>query len=129
MTETSPFENPPDKVAHADLWRGLNYLNQQMQKDREARIVDMIAEQRRADQLDRLFRLVGDERENEEGRIIRTGLLGKIHGLNERMDQRFRFYDMWKERGIGIFMATSVLILVIWWFAKDGLHDVFKVKS
>lgn len=82
--------------------------------------------QRIEGKVDGLIKTVGREDEDEYGRPVGVGIIGRLMRLEKRVDRRFSLYDGWKKYAAGIAAGAGVLFLVIWWLVGDRLGAILK---
>ncbi len=76
--------------------------------------------------VDTLIKTVGDTREDNDGHLVGTGLLGSILRLTFRVDDRFRLYDKWVALAVGFSFAFIPLGGVVWWLISDKLDGLLR---
>lgn len=68
---------------------------------------------------------IGSESQDQYGRPIGTGVVGRIMRLEKRVAGRFAFYEGLAKYGAGALAAATVLGAVIWWLVKNKMQDIF----
>jgi len=74
---------------------------------------------------DSLSDRIGHEQTLPDGKLIGTGLTGRLI----RTEAKVLAYDRLKERIYGGLAVATALIAVIWWLTKQKLADIFGVGS
>ena len=69
---------------------------------------------------------LGEERQDEHGEWIGTGIIGRLGRMERRMYHRFRRDDRWVAIVIGFVTAAGIFGPVIWWLVSERLAHVLK---
>ncbi len=76
--------------------------------------------------LEKLNLAIGSEGEDEYGKPIGTGIVGRLMRLERDVQRRFATLDGWTRTATGVAMAAAVLGGVLWWLVRERLAELLK---
>lgn len=76
--------------------------------------------------LEKLNLAIGSEGEDEYGKPIGTGIVGRLMRLERDVQRRFATLDGWTRTAAGVAMAAAVLGGVLWWLVGEKLAELLK---
>ena len=76
--------------------------------------------------LEKLNLAIGSEGEDEYGKPIGTGIVGRLMRLERDVQRRFATLDGWTRTATGVAMAAAVLGGVLWWLVGEKLAELLK---
>jgi len=76
--------------------------------------------------LEKLNLAIGSEGEDEYGKPIGTGIVGRLMRLERDVQRRFATWDGWVKTATGAAMAATLLGGVLWWLLGDRLAVLLK---
>lgn len=76
--------------------------------------------------LEKLNLAIGSEGEDEYGKPIGTGIVGRLMRLERDVQRRFATLDGWTRTATGVAMAAAVLGAVLWWLVGEKLAELLK---
>ena len=82
--------------------------------------------QRVEGKLDRLIKVLGSEDEDERGRRVGTGVVGRLMRVETTVAKRFSLYDGWIKMAAGFSAAVLIAAPVIWWLVSSKVAHVLK---
>ena len=101
------------------------------QMARVARVVDEVKETLGALQSTAatMVTLLGEEKEDGQGNILSTGLLGRMRRIENTTENMVKKYERWIAFGSGFFLAASVLIAALWWVIGDRMSHLLRLAG
>lgn len=69
---------------------------------------------------------IGSEGEDEYGKPVGTGIVGRLMRLERDVQRRFATLDGWTRMATGVAMAGGVLGVVLWWLLGEKLAALLK---
>ena len=76
--------------------------------------------------LEALTAAIGSEGQDEYGKPVGTGIVGRLMRLERNVQRRFATLDGWTRTATGVAMAAAVLGAVIWWLVGEKLAELLK---
>jgi hypothetical protein len=76
--------------------------------------------------LEGLTSAIGSESQDEYGKPVGTGIVGRLMRLERDVQKRFATWDGWVKTATGAVMAATLLGGVIWWLLGDRLAELLK---
>ena len=76
--------------------------------------------------LEALTAAIGSESQDEYGKPVGTGIVGRLMRLERDVQKRFATWDGWVKTATGAAMAATLLGGVVWWLLGDRLAELLK---
>jgi len=76
--------------------------------------------------LEGLTAAIGSESQDEYGKPVGTGIVGRLMRLERDVQKRFATWDGWVKTATGAAMAATLLGGVLWWLLGDRLAELLK---
>lgn len=76
--------------------------------------------------LEGLTSAIGSESQDEYGKPVGTGIVGRLMRLERDVQRRFATWDGWVKTATGAVMAAGLLGGVIWWLLGERLAELLK---
>lgn len=76
--------------------------------------------------LETLTLAIGSESQDEYGKPVGTGIVGRLMRLERDVQKRFATWDGWVKTATGAAMAATLLGGVVWWLLGDRLAELLK---
>jgi hypothetical protein len=73
-----------------------------------------------------LTHAIGTESQDEYGKPVGTGIVGRLMRLERDVQKRFATWDGWVKTATGAAMAATVLGGVLWWLLGERLGELLK---
>lgn len=111
--------NPPEGKTHDEIYQLIEESS--LKADQAVQASAEIKEL-----LEKLNLAIGSEDEDEYGKPIGTGIVGRLMRLERDVQRRFATLDGWTRTATGVAMAAAVLGGVIWWLVGEKLAELLK---
>jgi len=69
---------------------------------------------------------IGSESQDEYGKPVGTGIVGRLMRLERNVQKRFATWDGWVRMATGAALAAGVLGAVLWWVLGERLAQLLK---
>ena len=69
---------------------------------------------------------IGSESQDEYGKPVGTGIVGRLMRLERDVQKRFATWDGWVRMASGAALAAGVLGAVLWWVLGERLAELLK---
>jgi|GEM_PF-2027347 len=69
---------------------------------------------------------IGTESQDEYGKPVGTGIVGRLMRLERDVQRRFATWDGWVRMATGAALAAGVLGAVLWWVLGERLAQLLK---
>ena len=76
--------------------------------------------------LETLTLAIGSESQDEYGKPVGTGIVGRLMRLERDVQRRFAVWDGWVKTATGAALAAGVLGGVLWWLLGERLAELLK---
>ena len=124
MPETPPRRrsravNQPEGKTHDEIYQ---LIEQSASKAEQA----WQATAKIEEMLTGLTKAIGSESQDEYGKPIGTGIVGRLMRLERDVQRRFATLDGWTRTAAGVAMAAAVLGGVLWWLVGEKLALLLK---
>ena len=124
MPETPPRRrsravNQPEGKTHDEIYQ---LIEQSASKAEQA----WQATAKIEEMLTGLTKAIGSESQDEYGKPIGTGIVGRLMRLERDVQRRFATLDGWTRTAAGVAMAAAVLGGVLWWLVGEKLAELLK---
>lgn len=124
MPETAPRRrvrqvNQPESKTHDEIYALVEQSSRQAEQAFQAttQIEQMLKD---------LTAAIGSESQDEYGKPVGTGIVGRLMRLERDVASRFGKYDGWVKMLTGAAFAIGIIGPVLWWLVGDKMADLFK---
>jgi hypothetical protein len=76
--------------------------------------------------LETLTAAIGSESQDEYGKPVGTGIVGRLMRLERDVQKRFAVWDGWVKTATGAALAAGILGGVLWWLLGERLAELLK---
>ena len=76
--------------------------------------------------LEILTAAIGSESQDEYGKPVGTGIVGRLMRLERDVQRRFAVWDGWVKTATGAALAAGILGGVLWWLLGERLAELLK---
>jgi hypothetical protein len=76
--------------------------------------------------LETLTAAIGSESQDEYGKPVGTGIVGRLMRLERDVQRRFAVWDGWVKTATGAALAAGILGGVLWWLLGERLAELLK---
>ncbi|MCA6258671.1 MAG: hypothetical protein IM650_11325 [Phenylobacterium sp.] len=111
--------NGPEPRTHEEIYALVEQSAQQAQQAWQAstQIEQMLKD---------LTEAIGSESQDEYGKPIGTGIVGRLMRLERDVASRFSKYDGWVKMLSGAAITLGIIGPILWWLLGDRLADLLK---
>lgn len=123
MTESLPRRrrvvNVPESKTHDEIYALVEHSSRQAEQAFQAtsQIEQMLKD---------LAAAIGSESQDEYGKPVGTGIVGRLMRLERDVASRFGKYDGWVKMLTGAALAIGIVGPVVWWLIGDRLGMILK---
>lgn len=123
MTESPPRRrrvvNVPESKTHDEIYALVEHSSRQAEQAFQAtsQIEQMLKD---------LSTAIGSESQDEYGKPVGTGIVGRLMRLERDVASRFGKYDGWIKMLSGAALSIGIVGPVVWWLIGDRLGMILK---